>query len=78
MFGRKAVNQRISDIIQSKGLKQVFVAKKAGLTPSDISRIVKKTRPVYADEIVPIAHALSVPIEVLVCPTDNADTHPTA
>lgn len=59
------VNRNIGRVIEENDKKRTAVADKAGMRRDTFSRIVKCKRPVYADEICPIAAALGVPIDEL-------------
>lgn len=59
------VNQNIRRIILKTGLKQGEVADRAGIPRAVFSNIVRCERRVYADEVIPLAAALQVPIEEL-------------
>lgn len=59
------VNKNIQRIIKEKGLKKTAVAKRAGIKNTAFWMVCSCKRPVYADEICPIAAALGVPIDEL-------------
>lgn len=59
------VNRNIRRVIEENDKKRTAVADKAGMRRDTFSRIVQCKRPVYADEICPIAAALGVPIDEL-------------
>ncbi|MDD3337156.1 MAG: helix-turn-helix transcriptional regulator [Eubacteriales bacterium] len=67
-----AVNERITQIIKERGIRCAHVAKMSGLTSSDVYRITRNERPVYAEEIIPIAEALNVGLNELVPTTKSA------
>lgn len=53
--------KNIKSLIANKGLKQVFVAKKTGLTPQELSYILNDKRKLLrVEHIKPIADALGV------------------
>ena len=53
--------QNIKDLIESKGMKQVVVAERAGFTPQDFSNILNERRKLLRVEHVwPVAKALGV------------------
>ena len=60
-----AVNQNIRRIIREKGLTANKVVRAAGISEAVLSNIVRCKRKVYADEVIPLAAALQVPIEEL-------------
>ncbi len=57
------VNKNIKRIIAESGEVQRTVAARAGFSEAVFSNIVHCDRKVYADEVIPIAAALRVPIE---------------
>lgn len=58
-------NKNIKRIIRESRKKQCDVASRAGISRAVFSNIVRCRRKVYADEVMPIAAALQVPIEEL-------------
>lgn len=59
------VNRNIKRIIEESGETQRTVAVRAGFGAEVFSNIIRCKRKVYADEVIPIAAALQVPIEEL-------------
>lgn len=59
------VNRNIKKLICSMDKKPTAVADRAGLRRDIFSRIINCKRPVYADEVIPIALAMGVSIEAL-------------
>ena len=59
------VNRNIKRIIDDADKRPSAVADKAGIRRDIFSRIMHCKRPVYADEVIPIAAALQVSIEDL-------------
>ena len=59
------VNQNIGRIVKAKGLRPCRVESAAGMKRGVISRIITGKRKVYADEVVPIARALGVELDIL-------------
>lgn len=58
--------ENIKKIIETKGMKQSVVAKRAGLTAQDFSNILNKRRKLLRVEYIPaIANALGVEIQEL-------------
>ena len=53
-------------IIRSKGLKQTFVAEKAGLTDQQLTDILNNRRLLRVEHLEPLARALGVTIETLI------------
>lgn len=54
------IYQQLSSYISQKGLKQTFVAEKAGLTADNLSKILNGNRRLMADEFLKICSALSL------------------
>lgn len=65
MLHAYTVNRNIKRIIDKEDKRSGAVADKAGIRRDVFSRITHCKRPVYADEVIPIATALQVPIEEL-------------
>lgn len=59
------VNKNIKKLINSLDKKPTAVADRAGIRRDTFSRIINCKRPVYADEVIPIALAMGVTIEDL-------------
>ena len=59
------VNKNIKNLIQRMDKKPTAVADRAGIRRDVFSRIMNCKRPVYADEVIPIALAMGVGIEAL-------------
>ena len=59
------VNKNIKRLIGAMDKKTTAVADRAGIRRDVFSRIVNCKRPVYADEVIPIATAMGVGIEEL-------------
>lgn len=59
------VNRNIKRILEKEDKKPTAVADRAGIRRDIFSRIINCKRPVYADEVIPIAFAIGVPIEEL-------------
>ena len=66
------VNRNIKRLLSDMDKKPTAVADRAGIRRDIFSRIVNCKRPVYADEVVPIAIALGVSIEALFSVEDSA------
>ena len=56
----------IRHLIRSKGLKQTFVAEKAGLTDQQLTDILNNRRLLRVEHLEPLARALGVTIETLI------------
>lgn len=65
MTQQYVVNKNIKKLIHSMDKRTGAVADRAGIRRDVFSRIVNCKRPVYADEVIPIALALGVGIEDL-------------
>lgn len=59
------VNKNIKRIIDATDKRPGAIADKAGIRRDIFSRIMHCKRPVYADEVIPIAAALQVTVEDL-------------
>lgn len=59
------VNKNIKKIIDDTDKRPSAVADRAGIRRDVFSRIIHCKRPVYADEVLPIASAMGVTIEAL-------------
>lgn len=59
------VNKNIKKILEAEDKKHSAIADKAGIRRDVFSRIVHCRRPVYADEVIPIANAMGVSINAL-------------
>ena len=59
------VNRNIKKILDAEDKRPSAVADRAGIRRDIFSRIVHCKRPVYADEVIPIARAIGVSIEEL-------------
>ena len=66
------VNMRIRNIIDSESKKSGGVADKANIRRDTFSKIINCKRPVYADEVQPIAEALGVSVGALLCDEQTA------
>ena len=56
----------IRRLIRTKGLKQTFVAEKAGLTDQQLTDILNNRRLLRVEHLEPLARALGVTIETLI------------
>lgn len=57
------IGKRIKEYLAERGIKQSFVAEKAGLTPTTMSDICIKDRKIECVEYYRICKALGVPME---------------
>lgn len=67
------VRQRIRSLRQARGWSLDVLARRAGLTPSTLSRIETGERRMALDQLVPIARALDTSLDRLVEAPDDAD-----
>lgn len=67
------VRRRIRGLRQSRGWSLDALARRAGLTPSTLSRIETGNRRIALDQLVPLAHALDTTLDRLVEAADDAD-----
>lgn len=55
-----SINEHLNAIISEKGIKQVYIAQKTGITTDNISKILKGNRRILADEFLKICTALDI------------------
>lgn len=67
------VRRRIRGLRQCRGWSLEALARRAGLTPSTLSRIETGNRRIALDQLVPLARALDTTLDRLVEPADDAD-----
>lgn len=67
------VRQRIRGLRRARGWSLDSLARRAGLTPSTLSRIETGDRRIALDQLVPIARALETSLDRLVEAPDDAD-----
>lgn len=65
-------------IIESRGLKQKYVAEKAGFTPADFNNLLCGRKLFKADYVIPICNALGVTPNELFEPDSNPKETKTA
>lgn len=58
--GGERMNKRIGEIISEKGLKQAFVAERAGMTQDALSRVLSAKRILKAEELLALCKILEV------------------
>ena len=58
--GGERMNKRIGEIISEKGLKQAFVAEKAGMSQDALSRVLSAKRTLKAAELLALCKILEV------------------
>ena len=54
------INKQLNEIAVSKGIKQIFIAEKTGLTADTVSKIFMGKRKIMADEFLTICAALEL------------------
>ena len=57
------VGARIKEYLNAKGIKQVYVAEKTGLTPTQLSNIFNKNEKINVVEYAKICKALDVSLD---------------
>lgn len=55
-----SINERLNIYVNENGIKQVHIAQKTGLTPDTISKMLKGSRRILADEFLLICSALDI------------------
>lgn len=65
MSGYESVIKNIRRIIFDKGMKQGFVAERAGFTPQEFSNMLAGRKLLRVEHIAPIASALGVDVGTL-------------
>lgn len=58
--------ENIKRIIRDKGLKQTFVAERAGMTDQQLSDILNKRKLLRVEHLEPLAKALGVDVKKLI------------
>ena len=61
-----AIHENIKRIIDERGLKQTYIARKVGLSANSMSSILAGKRHLRAEELVKIAAVLNVSVQSLV------------
>lgn len=70
--GNLRVYQKVREYIEEKGIKQVVVAQKAGISKTTFNAIMNGKRTLYADDLRAICIALDVSPEVFI-KVDNSN-----
>ena len=65
MLRDKTVNRRLKELLRQKKIKQTVAAEKCGIAYQSFHRAVNGRRPVYADELLPLARVLDVEVTEL-------------
>ncbi len=55
-----SINERLNVYVAEKGIKQVYIAQKTGLTPDTVSKMLNGNRRILADEFLLICNALNI------------------
>lgn len=54
------INLKFKEIIELRGLKQSYICEKANMTPDSVSRILKNTRKISAEEFLKLCDVLEI------------------
>lgn len=65
MLRDDTVNRRLKELLREKRLKQTVVAERCGMEYQSLHRAVNGKRPIYAEELLPLAKAIGVEVSVL-------------
>ena len=65
MLRDDTVNRRLKELLREKKLKQTEVAEKCGIAYQSLHRAVNGRRPIYAEELLPLAEAVGVDVSML-------------
>ena len=77
MLRDDTVNRRVKELLREKKLKQTVVAEKTGIAYQSFHRAVNGRRPIYAEELLPLAEAIGVEVTALLAldePQEAAQT----
>lgn len=55
-----SINERLNVYVSENGIKQVYIAKKTGLSPDIVSKMLNGNRRILADEFLLICNALNI------------------
>ena len=75
MLRDDTVNRKLKELLRKKKLKQTEVAEKCGIAYQSFHRAVNGRRPIYAEELLPLAEAIGVDVSALLAldkPQDEA------
>ena len=73
MLRDDTVNRRLKALIREKKLKQTEVARRCGIPYQSFHRAVNGRRPIYAEELLPLAEAIGEEVSALLA-LDEAQT----
>ncbi len=62
---------KINQYLESKGIKQSFVAEKSNIRQNILSRILRGERPCRAEEYINICRAIDVPLDTFTEKTEG-------
>lgn len=54
------INLKIKEIVESRGIKQSHICEKTGMTTDSVSRILKGTRKITAEEFLTLCEVLDI------------------
>lgn len=64
IVNRKIVNRKLKDYIEAHGITQKFLCDKTGISADKMSNIINAKRKVTGEEIILIAKALDVSVDI--------------
>lgn len=65
MLRDDTVNKRLKALLRERKLKQTEVAQRCGMRYQSLHRAVNGRRPIYAEEVLPLAKAIGVDVKTL-------------
>lgn len=65
MLRDDTVNRRLKELLRQKKLRQTVVAERSGIAYQSLHRAMNGRRPIYADELKPLAAAIGVDVNEL-------------
>ena len=65
MLRDDTVNRKLKELLREKKLKQTEVAERSGIAYQSLHRAVNGRRPIYAEELLPLAEAVGVEVTAL-------------
>lgn len=72
MLRDDTVNRRLKELLRERKLKQTVVAEKCGMGYQSLHRAVNGKRPIYAEELLPLAEAIGVEVSMLLVLEDGS------
>ena len=73
MLRDDTVNRKLKELLRKKKLKQTEVAEKCGIAYQSLHRAVNGRRPIYAEELLPLAEAIGVDVHTLLALDEPRD-----